>query len=55
MKKLYKKPEVIILTRNKPEEMVLAGCKSDTIQGGAFGPAFKCLILTNPCTEIRAS
>ncbi len=40
MKKSWKKPELIVLVRSKPEEAVLTGCKAmDTLSGGAISDA----------------
>ena len=42
MKKLWKKPKLVVLYRGKPEESVLAACKAD-MGGSPPGPAFnKC-------------
>lgn len=35
MKKVWKKPELVIIARNKPEEAVLTGCKA---AGNVSGP-----------------
>jgi hypothetical protein len=35
MKKIWKKPELVVLVRSRPEESVLGFCKT----GGAFGYA----------------
>ena len=33
MKKLWRKPKLIILERGRPEELVLAGCKLSSTSG----------------------
>jgi hypothetical protein len=33
-KKMWRKPELIVLVRNKPEEAVLTSCKTDGQGGG---------------------
>lgn len=33
MKKVWKKPELIIVARSRPEERILGGCKSGSING----------------------
>ena len=34
-KKVWNKPELTVLTRNKPEEVVLAACKTASLWGPA--------------------
>ena len=40
-KKQWQKPGLIVLVRNKPEEVVLLTCKTAT-GGGAFGHDLRC-------------
>jgi hypothetical protein len=35
-KKLWKKPELIVLVRNQPEEVVLVGCKGGGLMNNSF-------------------
>jgi len=56
MRKDWKKPELIILSRSNPEEAVLAFCKSSISPFGA-GPLVNCdhcmqLFFPVPCTEV---
>jgi hypothetical protein len=37
-KKAWKKPELIVLVRGRPEEAVLAGCKTARETGPTVGP-----------------
>lgn len=37
MKKVWKTPQLIVLTRNKPEEAVLQLCKNNAINPGGPG------------------
>ncbi len=41
-KKEWEKPKLIILTRGKPEEMCLLGCKAGAGEFGAGGGAWWC-------------
>lgn len=50
----WQKPELIVLVRSKPEEAVLAGCKTAII----IGPAKKgglCTEGKNPCSSTTTS
>jgi hypothetical protein len=58
-KKLWQKPELTVLVRNKPEEAVLEGCKTDVEIAGSIVLATGC---GNPgggfcgeCTSIATS
>jgi len=54
MKPQWKKPELIVLLRTRPEESVLAGCKT----GGSIGPrgSFNCISEGGPnCKEAAGS
>ncbi len=36
MKKVWQKPELVVLVRGKPEESVLAACKGGTVTGAGI-------------------
>ena len=50
MKKLWEKPELVVLVRARPEESVLVPCKKPGIplQGPEFGVDKDCKIGTEP-------
>jgi len=54
MKKIWQKPKLIILSRGRPEESVLAGCKITTV-GGPNNSKGKCnLNKTGKCAVCSA-
>jgi len=50
MKKTWRKPQLLILTRSKPEEDVLIGCKGMPIPTGSDTAATGCT-LSGTCPE----
>ena len=48
MKKKWKKPALRIIVRNKPEEAVLTGCKTNTQPNGPDFPGCAA-VLGGPC------
>ena len=40
MRKVWEKPELVVLVRGKPEESVLAACKGGSIAGASQAKAF---------------
>ena len=54
MKKQWEKPELIILTRSKPEEAVLTACKSNPQTLGPANPPISdtCRYQASTCTAI---
>lgn len=49
-KKKWETPELVILTKGKPEEAVLFGCKLTEEFSGQNGPkSRKCIVSSGPC------
>ena len=56
MKKVWKKPKLIVLVRGKAEENVLSSCKTST--SGMSGPNIsrpRCAIIGAPCFTLGGS
>ena len=50
MKKAWKKPELTVLVRTRPEEAILGGCKTGVIVGDPNGTNTTCYEnLAGPC------
>lgn len=62
-KKKWGKPKLIVLTKGKPEEAVLTGCKLQSVDGGdVFATAYGCAldmiepgVLCGPCWGVQYS
>ncbi len=50
-KKQWQQPELVVLTRSNPEEMVLAACKGDSIPhvSAQNTNSTQCYVNTAPC------
>ncbi len=58
MEKKWERPELIILTRGKPEEAVLDGCKGDgstSKEGDTTGMCLNPLPFADTCMSLAAS
>lgn len=54
MKKKWERPELIVLSKSRPAEMVLVTCKVPGVDGP--GGSGTCAVVgTGPCNEIPAS
>ena len=47
MKKAWEKPQLLVLTRGKPEEAVLLECKADVLPIGPNG------VVITPCKHVE--
>jgi hypothetical protein len=54
-KKEWKKPELIVLVRSKPEEAVLYTCKSSAVFGGSNGGKDRCSYECVGCLGVETS
>lgn len=50
MNKPWKKPELVVLIRSKPEESVLTACKT-TLGSGASDADMGCFVAISPCAD----